>query len=96
MAQSTILAAGITAASSTDIVITDGSVVNVGIFGAADTHPPRDVNFAVVMVTPDAPIPIAQLNIFSPDTGISGPGTFRVVRPAYVGSPFGVFVNVND
>lgn len=93
MAQTTILAAGNTAATSTDIVIADAQPVNVGVFGSAATHLPRDVIFSVLMVTPGAAMPIAQLGLTSPAVSLQGPGTFRVVRPAYAGAAFGVFLD---
>ncbi|UNY40227.1 hypothetical protein KLEP174_gp36 [Pseudomonas phage vB_PcuM_ KLEP17-4] len=93
MAQSTILAAGVTAATSTDIDINNSQTVNVGIFGADGARLPRNVSFLIVMDTPDAPIPIAQIGLMSPVINLSGPGTFRVIRPAYTGAAFGVFLD---
>lgn len=92
MAQSTILAAGNTAATSTDIVIAKGDSVIVGIFAAADAGLSGSVQFRVTQKTPGADNSVAVLTNHSRATVLSGPGTFRVIRPAYAGSEFGVFL----
>lgn len=96
MTQSTILATGITAATSTDIVIAAGAVVTVGIFCAALDVPTgldwEPIQFTVLEKTPGADNKIDTLNFGKKDVVLSGPGTYRVSRPAYTGSPFGVFV----
>lgn len=97
MTQSTILAAGITNATSTDIVITAGASVVVGMF-CADVDKPvvyEDIiatKFEIMQDTPGADNLIFTLNYAKPSTVLSGPGTYRVKRIAYVGKPFGVFL----
>lgn len=99
MTQSTILAAGITNATSTDIVIAAGATVVVGMF-CADVDKPvvyEDIiatKFEIMQDTPGADNLIFTLNYAKPSTVLSGPGTYRVKRIAYVGKPFGVFLEV--
>lgn len=96
MTQSTILATGTTAATSTDIVIAAGATVTVGIFCAAPDVPVglgwEPIEFSVLEKTPGADNKIDTLNYGKKAIVLSGPGTYRVSRPAYTGSPFGVFV----
>lgn len=92
MTQSTVLAAGITAASSTDIVIAAGATVTVGIFSAVADAVPLGVAFGIDQVTPGASNTIGCLDGARRQVVLAGPGTFRVKRPAYTGTPFGVFV----
>lgn len=54
MAQSTILAAGTSGATSTDVVVAAGATVNVGIFAAANVLIPLGVDIEVRMATPAA------------------------------------------
>lgn len=97
MTQSTILAAGITDATSTDVVVAAGSVVIVGMF-CADVDKPTvysDIiatTFQVMQDTPGADNIIDTLTYAKPTTVLSGPGTYRIKRIAYVGKPFGVFL----
>lgn len=97
MAQSTILAAGITNAASTDIVIAAGATVIVGMFCAEVDKPViyEDIvatKFEIMQDTPGADNLIFTLNYAKPSTALTGPGTYRVKRIAYVGKPFGVFL----
>ena len=89
MAQSTILASGTTAASSTDIVVAAGDVVTVGIFSASSGDLLSSA-LAVQQVTPGALLTIGQLDSFTRSVQISGPGTFKVARPVLT-TAFGVF-----
>lgn len=97
MTQSTILAAGITDAMSTDIVIAAGATVIVGIFCVDGTQPVSHQDqlaceFRILQDTPGADNTVLTLNYTNPSTILVGPGTYRVKRIAYVGSPFGVFL----
>lgn len=80
MAQNTILAAGTSAATSTDIVLADGATKTVGIFTAGSFG--RIGVIRVMVDTPGADIPIVALTPKHPVVVLAGPGTFRVVRPA--------------
>ena len=92
MAQSTILAAGNTAATSTDVTVAAGAYVVIGLFAAtADTLAPP-VTFSVFQDTPGADNVIELLNNNRRSVQLIGPGTYRVGRPAYTGVAFGVFL----
>lgn len=92
MAQSTILAANTTGATSTDVVVAAGAHVVIGIFGASGTTLQSDVSFNLMVDTPDEDNVYARLNAGQEQVHIIGPGTYRVVRPAYTGAAFGVFL----
>ena len=89
MAQNTILAAGTSAASSSNIVVAAGSRVTVGAFVATGSLP-IGVELNVVIDTPGADESIGKLTYSSPAFLLNGPGTFRVVRQNISG--FGVAV----
>lgn len=92
MTQSTILAAGVTSATSTDVVVAAGASVSIGIFAGAGLVLPFGLTFSVMMDTPGADNVIDQLSNTHKQVQVFGPGTFRVVRPAYTGDAFGVFL----
>lgn len=90
MPQTTILAAGSTAATSTDVPVTAGSVACVGLFSAAGI--PRGIELPVMMDTPSLDVQIGTLTAKEPAMVLTGPGTFRVVRAALANSvSVGVF-----
>ena len=90
MAQSTILAAGTTVATSTDVVVAAGSAVTVGIFVASGVIGATD--YASVLIdTPGADLSIAQLSNQRLAVQLAGPGTFRVARGVCAAS-VGVFL----
>jgi hypothetical protein len=91
MAQNTVLAAGITSATSTDIVVAAGEVVKVGIFAASAVGLPQQARFNVLEDTPGGDNVIAQLSDENRSVLISAPGTYRVSRRAYAGTAFGVY-----
>lgn len=90
MAQATVLAAGTTEATSTDIAVAAGESVTVGIF-ATSGRLPASVAFAVKQDTPGGDNVVARLTNVERATVLAGPGTYRVTRPAYSGTAFGVF-----
>lgn len=92
MAQSTILAAGNTAATSTDVVVAVGVAVWVGVFSASPDTLPVQVSFVAFQDTPGADNAIGFLSNNARMIRLVGPGTFRVTRPAYTGTAFGVFL----
>lgn len=92
MTQSTVLAAGITAATSTDIVVMGGSTVTVGLFSAVAASVPQGLVLGIDQDTPGADNTVGYLDGAQRQVVLSGPGTFRVKRPAYTGTAFGVFV----
>lgn len=92
MAQSTILAVGVTAATSSDVVVAAGASVTVGMFAAADTTALQAGAVLSVMIdTPGADNVVETLDNTRRQVQIFGPGTFRVKRPV-VPAAFGVFL----
>ena len=79
MAQATILAAGQTAATSSDLVLAAGASATVGIF--ATGRIPSGVELSVFLDTPGDDQFIARLTEQDSATSIMGPGTYRVKRP---------------
>ena len=92
MAQSTILAAAKTAATSTDVTVGSGSTVTIGLFSSAYDRVPAGAIFTVYQDTPGADNVVTTLTDERRSVVLSGPGTFRVGRVAYsTGTAFGVF-----
>jgi hypothetical protein len=83
MAQTTILAAGTTAATSTDFTIAEGSSIKVGIACAGAIG--SDDVCTIFEVSPLGERVVQQLNSSSPSTLI-GTGTYRVKRKASTAS----------
>lgn len=92
MTQTTILAAGVTAATSIAVAIPAGATVTIGMFATAGLFIPNDVVFSINMKTPGTDNVIDQLFITKKQVQVNGPGQFTVTRPSYVGDAFGVFV----
>lgn len=94
MAQSTILAAGITAATSTDITVAVGAVAKVGIFCAdADgSRLPVTAEIRLREDTPNTDNTVARFTDEKRSYLITAPGTYRVTRTAYTGTAFGVYL----
>ena len=78
MAQTTILAAAQTAATSTNVTVAAGSVATIGIFAAAAI--PSLVEIDVRQVTPSGDNFVARLTHANQTMVLSGPGTFRAYR----------------
>lgn len=91
MAQTSILATGNTAATSTDIVVAAGEAVTVGIYADTGGRLPIGVQFLVAQDTPGADNLIERLDNSKSATVLAAPGTYRVHRPVYTGHEFGVF-----
>lgn len=89
MAQSTILAAGSTAAVSSDVTLLAGQEATVGIFAAGKL--PVNAKLVISMDTPGGDTAVADLTRVRPAVVLSGPGTYRVRRPVITGS-VGVFL----
>lgn len=71
---------GLGAGTSTDITIASGSSVTVGLFASSGGVPPQD--YATVMQdTPGGDNVLCNLTGVRPSVVLSGPGTFRVVKP---------------
>jgi hypothetical protein len=81
MPQTTILASGTTAGTSTDIVIAAGSAVNVAIFSTDPGATLAGNGCDVQHVTPGALNWVGSLNQSTRSMLLQGPGTYRVARP---------------
>lgn len=90
MAQNTILAAGTTIATSSDVVVAAGSVVTIGLFVASGDLP-VGCSAIVLIDTPGADLRYAPLDKSNPLTVVSGPCTARVTRQEAGGTAVGVF-----
>lgn len=89
MAQTTILAAGTTAATSTDIVVAAGASVTVGLF--VDTGPfPVDAKAVLYIDSPGLDVREEDMDNANRVTVIGGPCTARLTREA-CGTAFGAF-----
>lgn len=93
MAQSTILAAGTTAATSTDVVVAAGASVTVGLFAATELTLQAGAVLTVMIDTPGADNIVQVLDNTQRQVQLFGPGTFRVKRPV-TPAAFGVFLEV--
>lgn len=94
MARTIILAVGLTNATSTDIVIAQGQTVTVSMFqsvAGANDYPPS-LTIPVFQATPGIDNLVTTLTLNAQQILLVGPGTFRAVRPATSGTPFGVFI----
>lgn len=91
MPQASILAPGNTDATSTNVVVAQGAVAVIGIYSAAAGTLPPGNQFSVVQVTPGADNFVVSLGNDRRTVMVSGPGTFKIKRPAYTGAAFGAF-----
>lgn len=80
MPQTTILASGTTAATSTDIVLAAGAVATVAIFSVNPGATLAGNGLRVMHVTPGAVNHIGDLDQNVRSLQIVGPGTFQVHR----------------
>jgi hypothetical protein len=64
----------------------------LGIFPAAGGTLRSSVAFHVLADTPGSDRVVAKLSSACQATQLSGPGTYRVRRPAYTGTAFGVYL----
>jgi hypothetical protein len=82
MTQSTILAAGTTAANSTPVAVPSGATYTVGIFASSGTIP-DGVTCSLLVDTPGADALLPQkLDANTPAVSITGPVSVIVARPA--------------
>jgi len=80
MAQATILAAGTTAATSSDVVVAAGATVTLGIFTDGALSIPANEGVIVFLDTPGTDIIETELTGLKKDVVISGPCTIRCTR----------------
>lgn len=67
--------------TSSDVAVDSGANVRIGLF-APTGQPKATARAAIYMDTPGGDIPVAELSQVNPVILLSGPGTFRVKRPA--------------
>jgi hypothetical protein len=81
MAQTTLLAAGQTAATSSNLTLAAGVSAIIGLFTDAPSGDfPTKYTFWLQSTTPSVDRKLSDLSKLPPQV-IVGPGTFRVVRP---------------
>jgi hypothetical protein len=81
MAQTTVLAAGDTAANSSDITVVSGSSVTISLFSASVL--PLSTSYLIYLKTPSASvISVGALNRDEPTVSIYSPGVYYVARTA--------------
>lgn len=90
MTQTIILAAGLTAASSADVIVAQGEQVTVGIYSTTANAALKE-RFEIQQLTPGAANVVGYMGNDARATVLSGPGTFRVIRPALASLAFGAF-----
>lgn len=92
MTQSTILAAGTSAATSSDVVVAAGETVTIGAFSADSGVPPMGARFSLWLDSPGRDVYVTTFRTWEMAVQVTGPGTYRVRRNAYEGTAFGAFV----
>lgn len=91
MARTVILSPGTAEAVSTNVVVAPGEMLTLSIYSLQDTAIPAAAMFLVRQETPGADNVVAGLNNHNRVVVLTGPGTYRVARPAFSGAAFGVF-----
>ena len=94
MAQTTILAAGTSAATSTDVTIAAGAQKTVGVFATGGIPP--SIELFVRMATPGGDNQVARLSSANQTTMLVGPGTYRVARKDISATGVAVGVYLDD
>jgi hypothetical protein len=95
MAQTTVLAAGDTAANSTDITVTSGSNVTISLFSSANL--PLSTSMDIYLKTPSGTImQVGDLNATTPAVSIYSPGVYYVSRPVTSNPSVNVGVSVDS
>ena len=81
MAQTTVLAAGDTAANYSDITVVSGSSVTISLFSASVL--PLSTSYLIYLKTPSASvISVGALSRDEPTVSIYSPGVYYVARTA--------------
>lgn len=78
MTTTTVLAAGTTAADSTDVSVAAGASVTIAMFVTAGGL--GDAALTVLLDTPGEDVPVHRLDSNVPAVALSGPGTYRLRR----------------
>jgi hypothetical protein len=82
MAQNTILAAATATGTSSDVVVAAGASVTIGMYTTDAGGLPGDSRLTVYIDTPGQDKYLFTLTPNAPVQVLSGPGTFRCVKPA--------------
>ena len=82
MTQTTILASGQSAATSSDVVIAYDQSAVIGLFTVTGNTLPNGPTLRLVITTPGQDTLVAILSASQPTVLVNGPGTFRVHRSA--------------
>jgi len=77
-----ILAAGTTAADSSDVVLDQGEVAVLSLFVASGVLSSIDPPCAVLLKTTGQSVAVGALDRGQPAVSVQGPGTYFVRRPA--------------
>lgn len=94
MTQTTILALGTSAATSTDVTLAAGESATLSIFNATPGEFSLQLaRFSVSLVSPGAPVIVGYLDSENRVAQVFGPGVYQVSRPL-LGQAFGVAVDV--
>ena len=88
-----ILAAGSTAAVSSDVTVAAGDSVTLSIYASTGSIPPG-VDFIIKKDSSGVDVYVGRLNAYNPSTVLSGPGVFRVRRPLLATGSVGVETDV--
>jgi hypothetical protein len=95
MAQTTVLAAGDTAADSTDITVNSGSNVTISLFCSVNI--PLSTSLDIYLKTPGGTVTqVGDLNASTPTVSIYSPGVYYVSRPATSNPGVNVGVSVDS
>lgn len=92
MGQSTILAAGTSAATSSDVVVAAGETVTIGVFSADSSVLSIGARLSLWLDSPGQDAYVAMFSNTTMAVQVTGPGTYRVRRNEYDGRAFGAFV----
>ena len=95
MAQTTVLAAGDTAANSSDITVASGSNVTISLFCSVNL--PLSTSLDIYLKTPSSTvIQVGVLNSSTPAVSIYSPGVYYVSRPVTSNPGVNVGVSVDS
>lgn len=93
--ETSVLSPNTTAATSTVISVPAGESYVIGIYAATSNSLPADVAFQIWVETPGARQPDERLSNSKRTQLVSGPADYYVERPAYTGTPFGVYYSAS-
>lgn len=92
--ETSVLAPGTTAATSTVITVGAGATAIIGIYATTGNSLPTDVEFVIKVDTPGIDTPDSTLTNQRKFAVVPGPADYYVDRPAYTGTPYGVYYSI--